>query len=225
MSDHCYTIRKTARPPELHGLWNGPAWGETLFLNIGCFRPEGTSHRPFVRCKMLYDDSHFYGLFLVRDRYVRCVHTGYQASVYEDSCVELFVQPRPDKGYFNFEFNCGGALLASYVTDPARIDGQVAEAALLSLEEGRQVAVYGSLPSIIEPEMENEVTWLLEFSIPFALLQSYTGGIGKVEGQKWRGNLYKCGNKTSHPHWASWAPLSARNFHAPWDFGVLRFAP
>ncbi len=225
MSDCRHTIPKTVLRPELRGLWNGPAWGETPFLGIGCFRPENTSHRPVVRCKMLYDDSHLYGLFLVQDRYVRCIHTGFQAPVYEDSCVELFVQPRSDKGYFNFEFNCGGALLASYVTDPTRIDGRVAKTTPLSPEEGRRVAVYSSLPSIVEPEMEDEVTWLLEFSIPFALLTGYVRSLGKVEGREWRGNLYKCGNRTSHPHWASWSPLSDRNFHAPWDFGALQFAP
>jgi hypothetical protein len=225
MSDHCHAIPKTALRPELCGLWNGPVWGETPFLGIGCFRPESTSHRPFVRCKMVYDDSHLYGLFLVEDRYIRCVHTGFQAPVYEDSCVELFVQPKPDRGYFNFEFNCGGALLASYVTDPTRIDGRVAEATPLSLEEGWRVAVYSSLPSIIEPEIKDEVTWLLEFSMPFALLTGYVGSLGKMEGQQWRGNLYKSGNRTSHPHWASWVPLSDRNFHAPWDFGELRFIP
>jgi hypothetical protein len=225
MRDHYHVIPKAVFRPELRGLWEGAAWGTTPFLNIGCFRPESTSHQPLVRCKLLYDDSHLYGLFLAQDRYVRCVHTGFQTPVYEDSCVEVFLQPKPDKGYFNFEFNCGGALLASYVTNPARINGQVAAAKPLSTEEGRQVAVYHSLPSIIESEIEDEVAWSLEFSIPFALLTSYVGGLGKVEGRQWRGNLYKCGNRTSHPHWASWSPLSDRNFHAPWDFGTLRFAP
>ena len=156
---------------------------------------------------------------------MRCLHSGFQAPVYEDSCVELFLQPRPDKGYFNFEFNCGGTLLASYVTDPTRIDGRVAGATPLSREEGWQVAVYGSLPPIVEHETEDEVTWLLEFAIPFVLLNTYVGNLGEMEGREWRGNLYKCGDKTTHPHWASWSPLRERNFHAPRDFGLLRFAP
>lgn len=224
MSNYCHSIPKTARPPELRGLWDGPVWGETPFLIIGYFRPESTSHRPLVRCKLLYDTSHLYGLFLVRDRYVRCIHTGFQVPVYEDSCVELFLQPKPDVGYFNFEFNCGGAMLASYVTDPTRINGRVAGATLLSRAEGRQIAVYGSLPPIVEYEMEDEVTWSLEFAIPLALLHNYAGSLGRLEGREWRGNLYKCGNKTSHPHWASWSPLSDRNFHAPRDFGMLRLS-
>jgi hypothetical protein len=223
MSDHFHGIPRAALRPDLRGLWDGPVWGDIPFLGIDCFRPESTLHRPLVRCKLLYDDSHLYGLFLVRDRYVRCIHTGFQTQVCEDSCVELFVQPGPHKGYFNFEFNCGGALLASYVTDPARNNGQVVAATPFSPDEGRQVAVYGSLPSIVEPEIEDEVTWLLEFAISFSLLHSYVGNFGRVEGQEWMGNLYKCGDKTSHPHWASWSPLSARNFHAPWNFGTLRF--
>ncbi len=225
MSDRLYTISKAVLRPELCCLWDGPAWGEIPFLDICCSRPEGTEHRPLVRCKLLYDDNGLHGLFLVRDRYVRCVHRGFQTPVYEDSCVEIFLQPLPGEGYFNFEFNCGGALLASYVTDPTRIDGRPTGSTPLSLEEMRQVAVHGSLPSVVDPEMEGEVTWLLEFSIPFELLAGHVGAFGRVEGREWKGNLYKCGNKTSHPHWISWSPLRERNFHAPWDFGLLRFAP
>lgn len=225
MNDYCYNISRTAVRPELRGLWGGPVWSEAPFLHIDQFRSESTSHRPLVLCKLLYDDSCLYGLFLVRDRYVRCIHTRFQDPVYEDSCVEFFVQPGTEGGYFNFEFNCGGALLASYVTNPTRADGQVAEATPLSMDEGRQVKVFGSLRPHMENEIESEIMWYLEFAIPFALLEGHVGSLGKVEGREWRGNLYKCGNKTSHPHWASWSPLSERNFHAPRDFGVLRFMP
>ena len=139
--------------------------------------------------------------------------------------MEFFVQPSPGKGYFNFEFNCGGAMLASYVTDPTRINGRVAGATPLSEEGGRQVEIYASLPPIVNPEIEGEVAWSLEFAIPFRLIYAYAGNPGKLEGREWRGNLYKCGDKTTKPHWASWSPLKERNFHAPQDFGVLRFAP
>ena len=41
--------------------------------------------------------------------------------------------------------------------------------------------------------------------------------------QAWRGNLYKCGDRTSHPHWAAWSPVDELNFHLPRCFGTLRF--
>ncbi len=223
MSDYRYPILRTPQPPELQGLWDGPAWGNAPVAEIAHFRPEGASHHPRARCRLLYDVSRLYGLFLVHDRYVRCTHTGFHAPVYEDSCVELFIQPKPGGAYFNFEFSCSGAMLASYVTDPARRGGKVAGATLLTDAECRQVAVYADLSPVAGYEIEDETAWSLEFAIPFALLNAYTGDSGKVEGLEWQGNFYKCGNKTSHPHWASWAPLRERNFHAPWDFGVLQF--
>ena len=218
-----YTVFFSERRPEMQGLWNGPAWHAVPPLEITFFRPEGSGHSPRTLCKLLYTRDRLHGLFNVSDRYVRCIHTGFQAEVYKDSCVELFVQPKTGKGYFNFEFNCGGALRASYVTDPERIEGRIKGYAPLTPEEGRQVLVYHSLPEIVEPEIEDDVVWHLEFSIPFAVLEAYVGPIGEVNGEVWRANLYKCGDDTSHAHWGAWAPISERNFHAPADFGAIRF--
>ena len=223
MSDKHHVIPRAVPRPELKGLWEGDAWKNAPTLAIDSFRPEGTDHHPQTTCKLLFDDDQLYGIFLVRDRYVRCVHTAFQDAVWEDSCVEIFLQPRADKGYLNFEFNCGGTLLASYVKDPTRIDGRVVAATPLAADEGRRIAVYHSLPEVVEPEIEEECPWCVEFALPFALIERHVGKLGKQDGRIWRGNLYKCGNKTSRPHWASWSPLRERNFHAPWDFGELRF--
>lgn len=67
------------------------------------------------------------------------------------------------------------------------------------------------------------MVWTLEFSVPFAVLEKYIGVLEPIKGQTWRANFYKCGNETSHPHWISWMPLSARNFHNPESFGNLVF--
>jgi hypothetical protein len=65
--------------------------------------------------------------------------------------------------------------------------------------------------------------WLLEFFIPFALLEKYVGPFGHVYNQEWRANFQKCADDTSHPHWASWAPIDELNFHLPHCFGTIRF--
>jgi len=218
-----YFIRHARLRPELRGLWDGPAWGGVPSLEVTRFRPESSDHRPVTLCKLLYDGGGLYGYFKVEDRFVRAANTAFQSEVYKDSCVELFLQPKADGGYFNFEFNCGGAMLASYVTDLTRVDGRVRGAIPLSPDEGRRIAVYHSMPSVVEPEIVEPTTWNLEFSIPFGVLENYVGPVGNCEGGTWRGNLYKCANDTSHPHWAAWSPVSALNFHLPSDFGVLRF--
>lgn len=218
-----YSVRPTDRPPELQGQWDGPVWGAADRLDVGHFRPEGSSHHPVTHCKLLHDAARLYGLFRVRDRYVRCLHREFQGEVYKDSCVEVFVQPKPGGGYFNLEFNCGGAVRASYVTDPTRVDGALKAFVPLTAEQGALVDVFHSLPARIDPETDEPVTWYLEFSLPFALLESYVGPVGKLAGQVWRANFFKCGDATSHPHWAAWAPLSQRNFHTPESFGRLFF--
>jgi len=86
-----------------------------------------------------------------------------------------------------------------------------------------QIRRYASLSSVVEPEISTPLVWTLEFSIPFAVLEKHVWPLGNIQEQVWRANFYKCGNETSHPHWASWAPLSARNFHDPASFGQIEF--
>lgn len=209
----------------MRGLWDGPVWREAGSLSLECFRPEGSSHRPRASCKLLYNEQNIFGIYRVADQYVRCVHAGFQEDVWKDSCVEFFVQPKGAGGYFNFEFNCGGALLASYVTNPVRVNGRLQGCVPLTPNDDGQIRRIASLPSVVEPEIAQPLVWCLEFSLPFALLAKYAGPFGAVTGQIWRANFYKCGNETSHPHWLSWRPLAGRNFHDPSSFGQLVFDP
>ena len=218
-----YDIRHTKKAPEMRGLWNGEVWRQVQPLSVDCFRPEGSDHQPQTQCRLLYDEQNIYGLFHVEDQYVRCIHTGFQENVWKDSCVEFFVQPEGSTGYFNFEFNCGGALLASYVINPTRIDGRLKEYIPLTPDDDQQIQRYVSLPTLVKPEIIKPLTWTLEFTIPLTVLKKYVGQMGQLAGQQWRANFYKCGNETSHPHWASWAPLSACNFHDPASFGQINF--
>jgi hypothetical protein len=208
----------------MQGMWDGDVWQDVADIAVACFRPEGTAHHPKTLCKMLYDQERIYGIFKVEDQYVRCIHAEFQSEVYKDSCVEFFVQPPAQCGYFNFEFNCGGTMLASFITDPTRMNGGVKSFTPLTPDDDVQIQRYHSLPAIVDPEITQKIAWLLEFSIPFSVLEKYAGKLGNVDGQTWRGNFYKCGNDTSHPHWASWSPVSELNFHLPADFGIFQFA-
>jgi hypothetical protein len=218
-----YTVRPAIIRPEMKGAWSSPAWEQAETLEVAHFRPESSDHRPQTYARLLYAADGLFGIFLVKDRYVRCVHTRYLGPVYKDSCVEFFVRPKPDRGYFNFEFNCGGALLCFYIVDPTRVPGGFREFTRIPEADGKQVAIYHSLPQVVDPEIVEATEWRLEFFIPFALLEKYAGAIGSVQNQEWRANFYKCADETSHPHWASWAPVDELNFHLPRCFGTIRF--
>lgn len=173
--------------------------------------------------RLLHDARGIHGLFQVHDRYVRCVRAEYGSEVWKDSCVEFFVQPRADAGYFNFEFNCGGAFLCSYIVDPTRTPDGFKEFVKLPAEIGRQIQVCTSLPGVVDPEIAEPTDWTLQFFIPFSLLEKHAGALGEVAGQTWRGNFFKCAEDNSHPHWAAWSPVDELNFHLPRCFGTLRF--
>ena len=218
-----YTVRAAQPRPRLEDGWDDPAWAGAALLEIASFRPESSDHRPRTRARLAWDEEGLCGLFRVEDRHVRSVHTRFGDPVYQDSCVEIFLQPKTGRGYLNFEMNAGGALLASHVTDHRRTPEGFAAFTRLTEEDGGRVGVRSSLPPVVDPEIEGPVDWQLTFSIPVALLETYVGPIGPLAGQRWRANLYKCGDRTSHPHWASWSPVDALNFHLPHCFGTLRF--
>jgi hypothetical protein len=219
-----YRIHRADTRPGLDGDWDGDVWFHAATAHINLFRPEGSDHHPDARAKVLYDDDGLYVIFRVFDRYVRCLTTEYQGPVYTDSCVEFFVQPKRDAGYFNFEMNCGGVLLLKYIEDCRRTDDGFEKYVDVPAELGGDIVAYHTLRAPIEREIADPVEWRVEYAIPFSLLEHYVGPFGENSGQTWRGNFYKCADGSSHPHWASWSPIGRDlNFHAPEYFGLLEF--
>jgi hypothetical protein len=219
-----YMIRTVPQPPALEAEWGAGAWGAAPEGRITNFHARGSDHRPDTRFRVLRDATHLHVQFAVEDRYVRSVQTEYQGPVCTDSCVEFFVQPRADRGYFNFEINAGGTLLLFYIEDSRRTPEGFAKFGPVAAEWGRQVAIWHSLPAVVEPELPGPLSWRVAYRIPVALLEAYTGPLGPLAGQTWRANFYKCGDQTSHPHWGSWAPITALDFHLPDCFGDLVLA-
>ena len=81
------------------------------------------------------------------------------------------------------------------------------------------------MPEIVDPEITDPVNWVVEYKIPFEILQDYFPVRIPSSGVEWKANLYKCGDKTSHPHWLTWSgiDLAQPDFHQPIYFGTLVF--
>lgn len=219
-----YRVRRAPIVPPPRGTLGAAPWNRAEVARVGHFHPAGSDHRPRTEARLLYDEQALHVLFHVRDRYVRAVAEGFQGPVCEDSCVELFVQPLAGKGYFNFEMSCGGALLLYYIEDSRRTPEGFARYRPVQERHLAGLRVYHSLPQRVDPEIQDPVDWAVEYSIPLALFEPYLGRPVRCAGARWRGNFYKCGDRTSHPHWAAWAPIGeALNFHQPERFGELQF--
>ncbi|MEO5802641.1 MAG: carbohydrate-binding family 9-like protein [Verrucomicrobiota bacterium] len=218
-----YVLRKAKRAHDFTADWNSPSWKHAESLEIKHFRKESGRHRPRTFVRLLYDLDGIHGVFKVQDRFVRCTRTRYGDEVWKDSCVEFFFQPKSDKGYFNFEFNCGGAFLSCYITNPERIPGGFKDFTKIPFELGRRIRVRSSLAPVTTPEISEPIDWTLQFYIPFSLLEPFVGPLGKINEQECRGNFFKCAEENSHPHWASWSPVDEFNFHRPRCFGTIQF--
>jgi hypothetical protein len=221
-----YLIKTAKTEPALKGEWDTAPWSEANCIKLEHWVARSSEHHPEVNVKALWNSKGIFVFFKVNDKYVRSIRTDYQASVCQDSCVEFFVKPLSDKGYFNFEINCGGTMLLYYIEDSTIIPGRgFAKYEQVPSNLGKLVQIYHSLPQIVYPELPFEVTWKLEYFIPFALFEQYLGKLNVAPGTEWRGNFYKCADGTSHPHWASWSSLEGNaSFHLPQYFGVLKFS-
>src|SRR4051794_33190380 len=199
-----YTIRRARVRPTLTGDWSGRAWHDAEIANIASFHPASSDHRPVTQAKVLYDDAGLYVIFRVRDRFVICTRTENQSLTSKDSCVEVYFQPFPDKGYLNFEMNCGGALLLFYVTDATRVEATIfRERVIVPQSLIDTMRIYHSLPRVIEGEIVEPVEWTVEYFIPYGIFEHYVGPLGEPSSRQWRGNFFKCADDSSHPHWAS----------------------
>lgn len=217
-----YQVARLEKPFQPDGNWNKPQWQKIHELTLTHWMGPMPEFRPVVNAKMMYNDDSLWIIFKVEDRYVRSVATEVNGRVWEDSCVEFFFSPDLNKpmAYFNLEMNAGGVPLFHY-KDPDR-----PEAGLPSIEDTQKITRAGSLPAVIDPEIVAPTTWTMEYRLPLEIIRKKSEAAQTARGVRWHANFYKCGDKTSSPHWITWAKVEhpVPNFHLPAFFGVIEFA-
>lgn len=169
-------------------------------------------YRPLAAFSIAHSGTALYVDFLVRCNYLRAENYTDQSPVSQDSCVEFFVSPTSDLHYWNFEFNCIGAINASHRSErnkPTR----------LTSDELARVRRYPSCGSRPFCELEGLFIWSLLVVIPFDLIGVEYDGTPKVIS----GNFNKCASATSQPHYLSWNRIVSEkpDFHRPDCFGHL----
>ncbi|MCC6422568.1 MAG: carbohydrate-binding family 9-like protein [Phycisphaerales bacterium] len=220
-----YIVRRSNKAPDLSPNADLSSWNAAEVLHVDQFRPESSSHHPITDARLLHHDKTLFVRFDVQDQFVRCVRDQYQDLVSSDTCVEFFLKPKQSAGYFNFEVNCGGTILLFYIEDPTRAPNAFfTKFTTIPWEQGQLIRIQSSLPKRIDPEITTPVKWQLTASVPLSILESYVGPLSPLSGQTWQGNFFKAAPETSHPHWASWSPITGPlRFHQPQLFGDIQF--
>ena len=172
-------------------------------------------YKPEVKFKMAYcQDSIFLKFFVSEDNILANV-AKINGDVCTDSCVEFFISLGSDKTYYNFELNCVGVPHVEY--------GQKGKRIQMDPEIVKLIKVKSSLGDQPFKEQRGGHPWELMIVIPkacFCFDKDLT-----LKGLKANANFYKCGDKTSVPHYLTWNPVNTPNpdFHQPDYFGHLSF--
>ena len=168
-------------------------------------------YTPTVTARIAYDGEVLALMFDVSENHTKAVEMNDNGAVWEDSCVEFFVANPVGEGYYNFEMNAIGTLLAAYrlSRDSAtHFDSQKIGQVKRFVKFNHQVI-----------DIKQPCKWWVVEVIPFTLI-----GLNSAP-KSLNANLYKCGDKLAAPHFMSWSPitLDKPNFHCPDFFGTLIF--
>ena len=172
------------------------------------------AYRPATYAQLIKISGEGFALRMVcREKNPRAVCTEYNQPVYTDSCLEFFASwDSTRQTYINMEMNANGTLLSN-------------------VGEGRHGRVpvldaCGELPQVKGFVSDEE--WGVLARIPFSVIKGVYGLDADTfaPGYTFKGNFYKCGDKTDIPHYISWSKVGTEkpDFHRPEYFGNLVIA-
>lgn len=181
-----------------------------------CNWPAEFPYAPQVAFRMFHTGDWLLVRFDVAEQYTAARVTRDNGEVWTDSCAELFIA-LDDTLYYNFETTCIGRMLLG--AHKSREEAEHAAPEVLA-----SVKRYTTLP-FGEPfdEREGDNRWSLTLAIPPQAL--FRHALKTWSGVEARINLFKCGDKLSHPHFLSWRPIATErpDFHRPEFFREVTF--
>lgn len=194
------------------------AFARTESRPIACCNwPDGYPYAPEVRFRMFHTGDRLLVRFDVAENYTAARVTEDNGEVWTDSCVEFFLAVGAETGYYNFETTCIGRMLLGFRHTHA--DAVHASPVVMESVQRRTTYPFG------EPfeEFEGNNRWSVTLVIPPQAL--FRHEIKDWSGVRARVNLYKCGDKLSHPHFLSWRPIQTEkpDFHRPEFFEPVEF--
>lgn len=172
--------------------------------------PWGGDYRPRTEAQLFFVEGVGFRV------HMRCYETEIRAeyqkpdeAVYQDSCMECFLNFYPDEsaGYLNFEVNANGVMLCQF-------------------GENKYSRTFIRQMGYTQPEVKSDRAadyWEIEYTIPLELIQNVYGKSEFPDDFIIKGNFYKCGDLTSAAHYGCWNPIDyvKPNFHLPEFFGEI----
>jgi hypothetical protein len=211
-------VHKTARPPELDGALDDPAW--RVVKSSGAFVETRNGGVAAVQAsaKLLWDAQYLYVGFDVNDAWLRASDRTRDAHLWEQDCVELMLDPDGDgANYFEIQVSPRGEVFDT------RYDARRVPKPFGHLAWDSQVRVGVSTRGRID-DREADAGYTVEIAIPWqAFSLARTPGRPPAIGEQWRANLYVMDLGKKRQQAAAWSALGTGDFHVPSRFGILAF--
>ncbi|MDO5434845.1 MAG: carbohydrate-binding family 9-like protein [Clostridia bacterium] len=209
---HVHYMKDLSRVAEdpMGALFSLPAGLEDA--DIGYYMQTPESFRVRCGCRMGWNETGLYIWEYAMETELRMEEVGTCSRAWEDSCLEVFMAPNPDRPDYYFNYECTPA---PYV--------------YLSKGTGRNDRVeFRVLPEGMEPvsSILPGQGWSIRYRVTPDFMQKEFGAEPLKKGMVLHANFQKCGNKTVIPHWALWNPSEPLedgrlDFHQPKYFGRL----
>ncbi|MDH8701130.1 hypothetical protein M2138_000469 [Dysgonomonadaceae bacterium PH5-43] len=190
--------------------------GDITTNSIACVNwSETYPYKPEVKFAIAHDNTNILLRFFVKEQSVMAMVTEDNGAVWTDSCVEFFIN-FDESGYYNFEFNCIGAMLLGFRKE--KNNATHADSSIL-----HDIERHSSLGNTPFTEKQGEQEWELAVKIP--VTSFFKHSIKSLSGLNAKANFYKCGDNLSVPHFLSWNPIDnpTPNFHLEKYFKTLIF--
>lgn len=190
--------------------FNAVTAGKVDFFN---WENASSSYRPQTEFKLCFvENDGIYVKMKTDEKNLRITCKGRDENCWEDSCMEFFFMPFSlEDGYINFEINPAGAYLSAYGKD-------------------RNNRIFLKDITDISPNIECQITdsgWQLNLFIPCKLIEEVFKKDFAASSGTYKGNFFKCGDKTQKPHYGSFSPMGTLppGFHNPPLFANISVKP
>ncbi len=203
-------VARAFGPIEIDGVFDEESWEQAQETAPFVHTITG-GNAPFVAsAKVLWDAEQLYVGFDVEDRRIHSTFEKHDDRLWEQDCVEVFVDPDGDnRHYFEMQVSPTGVTFDTFY------------------ETRRQPQPIGHVDwesGLVAAVSMTEQGYTAEMAVPWT---AFTHGDVKtpppVEGSEWRINFYVMDRQGSRQRAAGWSPPMEGDFHVLRRFGFLRF--
>ncbi|WP_297521253.1 carbohydrate-binding family 9-like protein [uncultured Clostridium sp.] len=182
-------------------------WDNVEKVKIGNYPWDSTGYMPDTFIQMAITNKGMLVRFIGTEKKVIITNKILHSRVYQDSCVELFLNPdfKNSNDYINIEINALGTGLSQI--GPNAIDRE-----FLTADDIKSLNIHSDVTEKNVNEFDDFKPWNLDYIVPFELIENYYPKFNRNNLTSFKCNIYKCGDKTLASHYGC---LFMIDYHKP----------